>query len=101
MIQNVQHKSRRSSVDVMTQLTTSFNSAKRDLAECEEALKRIEEEIKDTIAALNSLDSLVIKDTTCEQIEKTFKSIEEEIRLSAEGIEEVVNQEICYSQSTS
>ncbi|EOY2466209.1 AAA family ATPase [Vibrio cholerae] len=77
------------SVDVMTQLTTSFNSAKRDLAESEEALKRIEEEIKDTIAALNTLDALVVKDTTCEQVEETFKSIEEEIRLSAEGIEDV------------
>ncbi|MBI1676284.1 AAA family ATPase [Shewanella sp. DW31] len=77
------------SVDIMTQLTTSFNSAKRDLAECEETLKRMEEEIKDTIAALNTLDPLVVKDATFEQVEQTLKSLDEEIRLSAAGIEEV------------
>lgn len=77
------------SIDVMTQLTTSFNLAKRDLAECEEALTRMEEAIEDTTRQLNTLDPLVIKDVPVEQIEQTFKSLEEEIRLSTAGIEEI------------
>lgn len=76
------------SIDVMTQLTISFNSAKRDLVECEEAATRMDDAIKDTTAALNKLDPLVVKDVTIEQAEQTLKSLEEEIRLSAAGIEE-------------
>ena len=76
------------SADVMTQLTTRFNSEKRDLAECEEAATRMDEAIKGTTAALNELDPLVVKDVTIEQVEQTLKSLEEEMRLSAAGIEE-------------
>lgn len=76
------------SIDLMAQLTTSFNAAKRDVAECEEAATQMDETIKNTTTTLNTIDPLVVKDATVEQIEQALKSLEEEMRLSALGIEE-------------
>lgn len=76
------------SVEDMTQLTTSYNSAKRDLAECEEAVKRVNEVVKGTSSILNELEPLVVKDMTIEQLQEMLKSLEEEVRLSVKEIEE-------------
>lgn len=76
------------SVENMTHLTTSYNSAKRDFAECEEAVKRVNEVVKGTSSILNELEPLVVKDMTIEQLQEMLKSLEEEVRLSVQEIEE-------------
>lgn len=76
-------------VEDMTQLTTHYNSAKRDLAECEEAVKRTNEAIKSISLTLNEMEPSVVKDMTIEQFEQMLKSLEEEVRLSATEIEEI------------
>lgn len=76
------------SVEVMTQLTTRFNSEKRELEECDEALVRLDEAINDTTAALANLAPLVTGDVTIEQVEQALSSFEEQVRLSATDIED-------------
>jgi DNA repair exonuclease SbcCD ATPase subunit len=77
------------SVEAMTQLTTRFNSEKRELEEYDEALARLNEAISDTTSALAKLAPLVTEDGTVEQVEKALSSFEEQVRLSTAGIEEV------------
>lgn len=74
------------SVEAMTQLTTRFNSEKRELEEYDEALARLNETINDTTAALAKLAPLVAEDVTIEQVEQALSSLEEQLRLSAAGI---------------
>lgn len=76
------------SVEAMTQLTTRFNSEKRELEEYDEALVRREETIRDTTTALAKLVLLVAEDVTIEQVEQALSSLEEQVRLSAAGIED-------------
>ncbi|WP_238085391.1 MULTISPECIES: AAA family ATPase [Pseudescherichia] len=76
------------SVEDMTQLATHYNSAKRDLAECEEAVMKMNEVIRNTSSTLNELECLVVKEMTIEQLEQMLKSLEEEVQLSAAEIEE-------------
>lgn len=76
------------SVEAMTQLTARFNSEKRELAEFDEALARLDETINDTTAALAKLALLVTEDVTIEQVEQALSSLEEQVRLSATGIED-------------
>lgn len=76
------------SVEAMTQLTTRFNSEKRELEEYDEALVRLDETINDTTAALAKLAPLVTEHVTIEQVEQALSSLEEQVRLSAAGIED-------------
>jgi len=76
------------SVEAMTQLTARFNSEKRELADFDEALARLDETINDTTAALAKLAPLVTEDVTIEQVEQAFSSLEEQVRLSSAGIED-------------
>jgi hypothetical protein len=73
----------------MTQLTTRFNSEKRELEEYDEALARLDEAISDNTSALAKLAPLVTEDGTVEQVEKALSSLEEQVRLSTACIEEV------------
>lgn len=76
------------SVEAMTQLITRFNSEKRELEECDEALARLNEAINDTATALTKLVPLVTEDVTIEQVEQALLSFEEQVRLSAARIED-------------
>lgn len=75
------------SVETMAQLTTRFNSEKRELEEYDEALVRREETIRDTTAALAKLAPLVAEDATIEQVQQALSSLEEQVRHSAAGVE--------------
>ncbi len=76
------------SVEAMTQLTTRFNSEKRELEEYDEALTRLNEAISDTTSALAKLAPLVTQEVTIAQVEQALLSFEEQVRLSAAGIED-------------
>ncbi|WP_339939643.1 hypothetical protein, partial [Undibacterium luofuense] len=60
------------SVDAMTEVSARFNYEKRELAEFEEALARLDETIKDTTAALAEHSLLVTEDVTIEEVERAL-----------------------------
>ncbi|PHV25613.1 hypothetical protein CSQ93_22940 [Janthinobacterium sp. BJB426] len=76
------------SLEAMTQLAGRFNSERRELAEYDEALARLDDTISETTAAVAQLASLGTVDVTIEEVEQELASLEKELLGSSASIED-------------